>query len=185
MFRWQLLLVMLLIFSGTAALTGAQETEFDPSLNLLGLTEGAQAGQLIEWVLTTSNRGAAAGDDVVLNITFASGLRVDNVRSAGTVTSSEREVTIDLGDLASGASVQFSVFTTVTDAAAISATACLRAANLGEAVCVASVPVQALPATGETPFWRRPFLLAGVLTISGSLLLIGIGLLGLQVLQDS
>jgi hypothetical protein len=60
----------------------------------------------------------------------------------------------------------------------------MTATNLTETVCVSSVPVQTLPATGETPFWRRPFLLAGVLTVSGSLLLIGMGLMGLQAIQD-
>ncbi len=178
---WSLLILSLL----TTAVFSVHATGFDPVINMLGFTSSSDVGDQIEWIVTISNTGDSAGQNIVLSDTVGNGLQVENVQiNTGTMSINGRTVTVSIPMLEPDETIQFSIFTTILDDSDVSNTACVTASNLSGENCVRGLPVQALPATGETPYWRDPSLWLGVMTISVSLLVIGLGLLGFRSLQD-
>lgn len=178
---WRLLILSLLLISPILSVYAAG---FDPVINMLGFTSSTRVGEEIEWMITFSNTGDSAGQNIVLSDTVGNGLQVESVQiNTGTTSINGRTVTVSIPALAPGETIQFSIITTIIDSNDLSNTACVTASNLSGESCVRGLPVQALPATGETPYWRHPFLWLGVMSISMSLLLIGLGLLGIQSLN--
>jgi uncharacterized repeat protein (TIGR01451 family) len=157
---------------------------FTPVINMLGFASSTRVGEEIDWMITFSNTGDSAGQNIVLSNTVGDGLQVESVQiNTGTTSINGRSITVSIPMLNPGETIQFSITTSIIDDSDLSNTACVTASNLSGESCVRGFPVQALPATGESPYWRHPFLWLGVMTISVSLLLIGLGLLGLQSLQ--
>lgn len=156
---------------------------FEPTVTMLGLTQRVAVGQQIEWVISFSNMGDAAGQNIVLSDTVGTGLQVDHVQiNSGTVSVNERNITVSIPVLNPNENIQFSIFTTIISENDLSNMVCVTAANLNSEDCVRGLPVQALPNTGEIIFWRQPFLWLAVMAISFSILLIGLGMLGIQTL---
>ncbi|GAB5493897.1 MAG: hypothetical protein Phog2KO_41120 [Phototrophicaceae bacterium] len=177
---WSLLILSLF----TIAVFSVQAIGFDPVINMLGFTSTSDVGEEIEWIITFSNTGDTAGQNIVISDTVGNGLQVENVQhNTGTTSINGRTVTVSIPMLNPDETIQFSIFTTVIDASDMSNTVCVTASNLNGENCVRGLPVQALPATGETPYWREPTLWLGVMTLSVSLLVIGLGLLGFQSMQ--
>jgi|GEM_PF-6633689 len=178
---WRLLTLSLLL---TITVLTVHAAGFEPVINMLGFASSTRVGNEIEWVITFSNTGDSAGQNIVLSNTVGNGLQVESVQfSTGTTSRNGRTVTVSIPSLEAGETIQFSIITSILDDSDLSNTACVTASNLSGERCVRGLPVQALPATGELPYWRQPFLWLGVMTISVSLLMIGLGLLGLRTLQ--
>jgi hypothetical protein len=154
--------------SGVTTSSAANIVIFDPAMSKLGFLLPGQSGaqnERIEWIVTISNLGNAAGINVVVSDTLNTALRIDRVDApGGTVNMNGQTVTVTYAVLNAGQSVQFSIFTTVISGIEVDNSACLRAANLSGARCVTGQVIRALPSTGETPLWARllPILL-GVL----------------------
>jgi uncharacterized repeat protein (TIGR01451 family) len=156
---------------------------FEPTMTMLGLTQRIAVGQQIEWVINFSNVGDTDGQNIVISDTVGSGLLIDQVQiSRGTVSINERNVTVSIPLLTPDESIQFSIFTTIISENDLSNTACVTASNLNSEQCISGLPIQALPDTGEMPFWRQPFLWLAVMAISFSILLLGLGMLGMQTM---
>lgn len=178
---WRLLTLSLLL---TIAVLTVHASGFEPVINMLGFASSTQEGNEVEWIMTFSNTGDSAGQNIVVSNTIGNGLRVESVQiNTGTTSINGRTVTVSIPSLEPGETIQFSIITSVLDDSDMSNTACVTASNLSGERCVRGLPVQALPATGELPYWRQPFLWLGVMTISVSLLMIGLGLLGMRSLQ--
>lgn len=178
---WSLLILSLLITS----VFSVHAIGFDPVINMLGFTSSATVGEEIEWIITFSNTGDTAGQNIVISDTVGNGLQVENVQhNRGTTSINGRTVTVSIPMLEPDETIQFSIFTTIIDGTDHSNTACVTASNLSGENCVRGLPVQALPATGETPYWRQPAIWLAVMTISVSSLVIGLSLLGFQSLRD-
>jgi uncharacterized repeat protein (TIGR01451 family) len=179
MLKWSVLLTAL--FSSIWIVTAAS---FDPTLTILGLTQQVAVGQQIEWVIHFGNIGDAAGQNIVISDMVGPGLQIDLVQiNRGTVSVNERNITVSIPVLNPDESIQFSIFTTITAKDDLSNTACVTAANLSGEECVRGLPVQALPNTGEIPFWRQPFLWLTVMLVSFGILFIGLGMLGMQAMD--
>ena len=177
---WSLLILSLFI----STVLPVYANSFEPVINMLGFTPSIQAGEAIEWMITFTNTGNNAGQNIVLSDTVGDGLEVESVQiNTGTTSINGRTVTVSIPMLNPGDTIQFSIITTIIDGSDLSNTTCVTASNLSGESCVRGLPVQALPATGETPYWRHPFLWLAVMTVSVSSLLIGLGLLGLRSLQ--
>lgn len=178
-------LSLLILSLLTTAVFSVQAMGFNPVINILGFRSSSDDGEQIEWMMTISNTGDTAGQNIVLSDTVGNGLQVENVQiNTGTTSINGRTVTVSIPMLEPDETIQFRILTTVIDESDVSNTACVTASNLSGESCVRGLPVQALPATGETPYWRDPSLWLGVMTISVSLLVIGLGLLGFRSLQD-
>lgn len=178
---WRLLTLSLLL---TIAVLTVHASGFEPVINMLGFASSTQEGNEVEWIMTFSNTGDSAGQNIVVSNTIGNGLQVESVQiNTGTTSINGRTVTVSIPSLEPGETIQFSIITSVLDDSDMSNTACVTASNLSGERCVRGLPVQALPATGELPYWRQPFLWLGVMTISVSLLMIGLGLLGMRSLQ--
>lgn len=177
---WRLLILSLLI---STAFT-VHANSFEPVINMLGFTASTDEGEEIEWMITFTNTGESPGQNIVLSDTIGDGLQVESVQiNTGTTSINGRTVTVSIPMLNPGETIQFSIITSIVNAGDLSNTSCVTASNLSGESCVRGVPVEALPATGESPYWRHPFLWLAVMTVSVSSLLIGLGLLGLQSLQ--
>lgn len=177
---WSLLILSL--FIGTVFSVHANS--FEPVINMLGFSASTNEGEEVEWMITFTNTGEVAGQNIVLSDTIGDGLQVESVQiNTGTTSINGRTVTVSIPMLNPGETIQFSIITSIVGAGDLSNTSCVTASNLSGETCVRGVPVQALPATGEAPYWRHPFLWLAVMTVSMSSLLIGLGLLGLQSLQ--
>lgn len=178
-------LSLLILSLLTTAVFSVHAMGFNPVINILGFASSSEVGEQIEWMMTISNTGDTAGQNIVLSDTVGNGLQVENVQiNTGTTSINGRTVTVSIPMLEPDETIQFSILTTIIDPNDVSNTACVTASNLSGENCVRGLPVQALPATGETPYWRDPSLWLGVMTISVSLLVIGLGLLGFRSLQD-
>lgn len=178
---WNVLLIAL--FSSVWIVGAAG---FEPTITMLGITDRATPGQQVEWLISLSNPSDEVGQNIVISDTIGTGLQVDHVQiNTGTVSINDHNITVSIPILSPDETIQFSIFTTVVSTYNLSNTACITAANLSGEECVRGLPVQALPDTGEVPFWRQPFLWLAVMAISVSILLIGLGMLGMQALvQD-
>jgi len=177
---WRLLILSLF----AVAIVTVQASGFEPSITMLGFASSTNVGEEVEWMLTFSNAGDTAGQNIVISTTMGNGLQVENAQfSTGTTTINGNTITASIPMLESSETIQLNILTSIAADADFSAVSCVTASNLSGESCVRGLPVQALPATGETPFWRQPFLWLGVMTVSVSLVLIGLGLLGLQSLQ--
>lgn len=177
-----LLLITVLVISATSMAQTEAHAEFAPLVRMLGLytTEGT-----IEWVVTVNNLGTATGENVVLTDVLVDALRVEHVQIAtGTTRIEGQTVVVSIPNLAPNESVQFSIFTTPLADAVISNTICLRATNFTGEECAFAFPIQMLPSTGETPQWRTRLQWMSLVTVSLSLLMIGVGLLGWRLLHD-
>lgn len=176
----KLSVLLITLFSSLWVVTAAG---FEPTITMLGLTQRVAVGQQIEWVISFNNVGDAAGQNIVLSDTVGAGLQVDHVQiNSGTVSVNERNITVSIPVLNPDENVQFSIFTTIISENDLSNTVCVTAANLNSEECVRGLPVQALPDTGETAFWRQPFLWLAMMAISFSILLMGLGMLGIQTM---
>lgn len=191
--RWLLLLVMSFItattISSVAAQTtfGVDDTEavpqqgFNPVVRMLGV----QNSDTVEWVVTISNTGDIKGETVVLRNDLVNALQVENVQiNTGTASIDGQTVTITIPQLEPQQSVRFSVITKPLADALITNTICATAANYDGEECALSVPIQALPATGEPLMWRIRLQWLSLITVSISLLMVGGGLLGWQLLHE-
>jgi uncharacterized repeat protein (TIGR01451 family) len=178
MLKWLMLLISL--FSSIWVVAAAN---FEPTLTMLGLSQKVAIGQQIEWLVNFSNIGDAAGQNIVISDTVGAGLQVDHVQiNSDTVSVSEGNVTVSIPALNPDESIQFSIFTTIISEDELSNTACVTAANFTGEKCLQSLPVQALPNTGEVVFWRQPFLWLALMAVSFSILLMGLGMLGMQTM---
>lgn len=177
---WSLLILSLFI----STVFSVHANSFEPVINMLGFSASTNEGEDVEWMITFTNTGEVAGQNIVLSDTIGDGLQVESVQiNTGTTSINGRTITVSIPMLNPGETIQFSIITSIVGAGDLSNTSCVTASNLSGETCVRGVPVQALPATGEAPYWRHPFLWLAVMTVSMSSLLIGLGLLGLQSLQ--
>jgi uncharacterized repeat protein (TIGR01451 family) len=130
----------------------AQIGIFDPAISKLGFLLPGQtgvAGEQIEWVVTVSNTGTAAGQNIVVVDTLIDALQVDSVDAPGaTVTITGQTVAVTYATINPGEVFQFSIFTTVLSGAEISNTACVSGYPDD---CATSTVIRNLPATGELP----------------------------------
>ncbi len=126
---------------------------FDPAISKIGFLLPGQVGvtgEKIEWVVTVSNIGTAAGNNVVVTDTLVNALQIDSVDAPGaTVDINGQRVTVTYATINPGEIVQFSIWTTVLEGATVVNTACVFGGN-GEA-CATALPIRSLPSTGEVP----------------------------------
>ena len=166
---------------------GATDTQavpqqgFQPVVRMLGI----QSEDTVEWVVTVSNTGDVIGESVVLRNDLVNALQVETVQiNTGTASIDGQTVTITLPQLAPQQSVRFSIITKPLADALITNTICATANNYIGEQCALSVPIQALPATGEPLLWRTRLQWVSLITVSVSLLMIGLGLLGWQFIHE-
>ena len=166
---------------GVAGVTGEGGllNVFDPAISKIGFLTAGQigvGGEQLEWITTVTNTGGVAGTNIVVQDDVRPELRIDTVEvpAGASYTVNGQLVTVTIPTLAAGQSVQFSIFTTVISGGVrVDNQACLTAGNFtGELCAFAPAPVAALPATGETPFWRTP-LLAALALLGVGLMLVG------------
>ena len=191
--RWLLTLVMLFITASTIPSVTAQTTlgvdnteavpqqGFTPVVRMLGI----QNDDTVEWVVTISNTGDVTGESVVLRNDLVNALQVETVQiNTGTASIDGQTVLITIPELAPQQSVRFSVITKPLADALITNTICATAENYEGEECALSVPIQALPATGEPLILRVRLQWLSLITVSISLLMVGGGLLGWQLLHE-
>jgi predicted outer membrane repeat protein len=131
---------------------------FDPAISKLGLLLPGQLGVLgekLRWDVTVTNRGSVAGSNVVVSDTLRPELQIDDVTtSKGTIDVTGQTVTVNIPTLAAGEQVNIAIFTTSLDGTIVLNTACVNADNQLNEQCVSALPIQSLPNTGQTPWWR-------------------------------
>jgi uncharacterized repeat protein (TIGR01451 family) len=176
------LLMFLLLIAGVAQPALAQQPErFTPVINKIGYVQEDDLGTYIEWSITVSNIGQAPGQNVVITDTLPESLQIDDVRiNTGTTSINDRTVSVTLEQLAAGETVQFMLITTPLGEPGVSNTACVTAENLTQRKCATSTAVQMLPATGESPPWRRTLMILGLMALSTSLIMFGLAGAGLR-----
>lgn len=163
-------LVLVARSASTSSSVSAPDIEiFDPAISKLGLLVPGQTGvtgEQLEWIVTVSNTGNVAGNNVVVTDTLIDALRVDSVEAPGAnVSINGQTVSVTYTTLNVGQTVQFSIFTTVLDGVEVNNTACVFADNQQIEECATGAIIASLPQTGETPIWRNLlllFLLAGM-----------------------
>ena len=172
--RWLISIIFILIAGNIIA----QETVPQPTINMLGFQRDDNQ---IEWIITVGNVGDEIARNVVITDNLPYSLQVDHIQiNTGTANINNQTVTVVLPLLAPDEVVQFSLFTTqLIDETAVNSV-CITADNVPDLTCIPGMAVQTLPDTGETPFWRNQMLQLGLLTISFSLLMLGMGLFGWQ-----
>lgn len=183
MHRWRTVCLLLGILLLTLpAWTTAQGTiGFDPVISTIGFSEPRADDNAVQWSVTVSNVGDAAGRNVTIVDTLPTALRIEDVRiNTGTASIDGQTVTVVLPELAPDATVQFAIHATAPDNPFVSNTACVTADNLPREECASSLPVQALPATGEQPSWRQTLMLLGVLALATSLVMFTLAGAGLR-----
>jgi uncharacterized repeat protein (TIGR01451 family) len=148
---------------GTTTSAAPQIAVFDPAISKLGFLVPGQLGargEQLEWVVTVTNTGGAAGNNVVVTDTLRSELRIDRVNAPdGTVNISGQTVSVTFATIQPAQAFQFSIFTTVTAGVTVDNTACVQAAGIATE-CFTAPAITSLPATGEPPLWAH--LLRGV-----------------------
>ncbi|MBN8639721.1 MAG: DUF11 domain-containing protein, partial [Anaerolineae bacterium] len=131
---------------------------FDPAISKLGFLVPGQSGALgeqLEWVISLSNVGNAAGSNVLVTDTLNANLRIDRVDAPNaTVNISGQTVSVTFASIQPGQSFQFSIFTTVTAGTSAENTACVQAAGIA-IECSTASPIRSLPHTGEAPLWAN------------------------------
>ena len=132
---------------------------FDPAISKIGFLLPGQVGvtgEQLEWIITVSNAGNVAGQNVVVSDTLVPALQIDHVDAPGaTVNINGQTITVTYAVLNPGETRQFSIFTTVLDGIEVSNTACVNASNQAATECASGVAISQLPRTGENPFWRQ------------------------------
>jgi uncharacterized repeat protein (TIGR01451 family) len=129
---------------------------FDPAISKMGILHPGEVGvtgEQLEWIITVSNTGTAAGNNVAVTDTLVSALQIDYVDAPGaTVNISGQTVTVTYATINPGETFQFSIWTTVLNGVTVENTACVADPTqpTGEE-CVTALPVSALPSTGEVP----------------------------------
>jgi uncharacterized repeat protein (TIGR01451 family) len=180
---WRLLISITILIAANITIYAA--AGFDPVITMLGVTSQVRVGEQIEWLVSFSNNGTSAGQNIVLSATLGEGLQVDNVSiNTGTTSINGRTVTVSIPVLEPHETIQFSIFSTILETNDLSNMACVTAANLSGESCVRGLPIQSLPNTGESASWRQPMLWLSLLVVSVSILLIGMGTWGIQTLQN-
>ena len=180
---WRLLISITILIAANITIYAA--AGFDPIITMLGVTSQVRVGEQIEWLVSFSNNGTSAGQNIVLSAKLGEGLQVDNVSiNTGTTSINGRTVTVSIPVLEPHQTIQFSIFSTILETNDLSNMACVTAANLSGESCVRGLPIQSLPNTGESPSWRQPMLWLSLLVVSVSILLIGMGTWGIQTLQN-
>lgn len=143
---------------------------FDPAISKIGFLVPGQVGvtgEQLEWIVTVTNNGTATGTNIQITDIVDSRLSVNSIDTpVGQAVVAGQTVVVTLPTLAPGQTVQFSIFTTVLRGVSVSNSACLIADNTAER-CSTGFAIQQLPATGETPFWRTPLLIALLLLLVG------------------
>lgn len=139
---------------------------FDPAISKLGILlpgELGVVGERLRWDVTVTNRGAVAGNNVIVTDTLRPELRIDRVTtSKGTANVNGQTVTVTIPTLGAGEQVNIAIFTTSLDGVVIiENTACVGADNQTGTACVSAVPVRSLPNTGESPYFRNLLLILG------------------------
>jgi uncharacterized repeat protein (TIGR01451 family) len=90
---------------------------FDPALSKLGVLQPGGLGlpgETLTWHITATNRGTAAGTNVIVTDTLRSELRMNSAETdRGTVTISGQTVTFTIPSLNPGESVEMRIVTTV------------------------------------------------------------------------
>jgi len=139
---------------------------FQPSL----LKAGFVRGSLVEWVITVGNTGTAAGTNVTIVDVVPGDYSINRVVVPdGSSTVSGQTVTITLPTLAPGQTTQISIFTTAQRVTNAANTVSLSAANYSGTLTTTGLPIRQLPATGETPAWRKWALLGLGISLVGLL----------------
>lgn len=138
---------------------------FTPSILKAGFVRGAG----VEWVISVSNPGPGAGQNLVITDVLPPEYRIDQVEaSAGSVSISGQTMTVSIPTLAAGDTAQVTIFSTLLGAGGGRNVACLRAGNMAGERCAEGQPVRALPSTGEAPLWRWMLV---VMAASGAVML--------------
>jgi len=139
---------------------------FQPSL----LKAGFVRGSLVEWVITVGNTGTVAGTNVTIVDVVPGDYSINRVVVPdGSSTVSGQTVTITLPTLAPGQTTQISIFTTAQRVTNAANTVSLSAANYSGTLTTTGLPIRQLPATGETPAWRKWALLGLGISLVGLL----------------
>lgn len=191
--KWLILLVAtiasFIIISSISAQTvlgvennqAVPEEGFVPVVRMLGVQDAEQ----VEWVVTVSNTGDFAGNNVVLRNNLVNALQVETVQiNTGTASIDGQTVTITIPQLDPEQLVRFSIITKPLADALITNTICATADNYSGEECALAVPIQSLPATGEPLLWRTRLQWMSLITISISLLMVGVGLLGWRLVHE-
>ncbi|MFW5691415.1 MAG: hypothetical protein ACOCXZ_02830, partial [Chloroflexota bacterium] len=119
--------------------------------------------QMIRWLIVASNTGGAPGTDVVISDTLPASMRVDRVETdRGTVAVNGQTVTVNVGTLNPGESVEVNIYAevvTLPDDLLLSNTAVVTGTGSDGATVTESIVAQfpvvtELPATGEARGWR-------------------------------
>jgi uncharacterized repeat protein (TIGR01451 family) len=174
--RWLIAFILLLITGSIRA----QEAMPQLTINMLGFQRD---NNQIEWIVTIGNVGDEAARNVVITDNLPHSLQVDNVQiNTGTANINNQTVTVVLPLLEPEDVVQFSIFSTRLNTVNAVNTICISAENVVQMTCIPAMAVQTLPDTGEVPYWRSPMLHLSLLTISVSMLILGMGLFGWQFL---
>ena len=132
---------------------------FDPAISKVGFLQPGEVGvtgETLDWSITVTNQGDAAGENVVITDTLIDALAPENVTTTkGTTNISGQTVTVNIGTLNPGETVNITITTTVLEGVQVDNTACLTANGVDQLCTQAGAGVvSALPATGETPWWR-------------------------------
>ncbi len=90
-------LSLLILSLLTTAVFSVQAMGFNPVINILGFRSSSDDGEQIEWMMTISNTGDTAGQNIVLSDTVGNGLQVENVQiNTGTTSINGRTVTVSI-----------------------------------------------------------------------------------------
>lgn len=167
-----------ILFCLMAGSITAQEVTPQPTINMLGFQ---RENNQIEWIITVGNVGDDIARNVVITDNLPHSLQVDHIQiNTGTANINNQTVTVVLPHLEPQEIVQFSLFTSHRIDENTVNTVCVTADGVAALTCVPAMAVKTLPDTGESPFWRNQMVQLGLLTISFSLLIVGMGLFGWQ-----
>ena len=126
---------------------------FDPAISKIGLLVPGQVGvtgEQLEWIITVSNHGSIAGENVTITDTIDSRLSINSVNAPGaSVQVNGQIVSVTYPTISPGQTIQYSIFTTVVAGESVTNTVCIA----GTSVCATGLSVGELPQTGES---QRP-----------------------------
>lgn len=157
---------MLLVFGLVSPVSAAENLSFQLEGRLVGGRMGLPGEQVV-WVITLLNTGIAPETNILILDSVAPELRIDDVTaSVGQVSVVGQTVAIALAELRPGDSQQFMLTTTILaspEEGILENAAEIEGRGLSAATSVQVARVLALPATGQTPWWRFWLLLmAGI-----------------------
>jgi uncharacterized repeat protein (TIGR01451 family) len=144
---------------------------FDPAISKIGFLLPGQVGvtgEQVEWMVTVSNTGTVAGNNVVVSDTLVPALRIDSVNAPGaSVNINGQTVTVTYPIINPGQSFQFSIVTMVLQGIQVENTACVNATNQAATECATGSAITSLPSTGESPAWRTWLWFGGLIPLLG------------------